>query len=726
MAYQIRFTDQDKEPIVVEDNTIDQSTSVSFPGRNTTGYGQLTAENFLHLLENFVNTTAPTNPVEGQLWYDNTDGINQLKIYTGTTWTSAGGVKKGPSEPDLANSYPGDLWSNTDTQQLFLFTGSGWILVGPRFSAGARTGVEPEVISDIFGVNHSVASMYVDGVRIAIINHDASSTGFTPRQTIPGFGPGNPIKPGITLNDELNEANAAYIYWGIAEKAQNLLIDGEVVSGDKFLRSDIAGQIVEEDLTINGPLKLGSGAIEITVNDIDAVFTNKLNSGSIDLKVTDTTGISKSAIHINNGNNVLQIGLGTSDPTATLHVIGNILSTGPVNILSTTQSTNKDTGALVIEGGLGVEKNLNIGGELKVIGQTTVGNILPQTNLNEIGSSVNRFSRIFARRVDVGVPDDGGGLYGTVVGTLQGNATGSAARLASPTFFSFNGDVTLDLTVHPDNYLQFNGQIGGTNKTFATKLSDSFISSKDAITVLDNNDEFIISRGIIGPKKIKKSDVWSQISRTPVATVVAFAGPVAPKGWLLCDGAEVLISQYSELFGIIGGIYHNINPYNAVTNPKGLRGIPGQTFRIPDLRGRVTLGLDNMDNSNVDTPNITTTLGNQVSAGGGNANIVSSLAADTLGAVAGSEVNQLTLNNVPNHVHDLQSDQDIQYYALRNDPVDPADASVPGPAASITGQGWYLDNTGGVQSIPPTPSPFGIMNPYMAINYIIFTGKDVT
>ena len=67
MAYTVNYTDvANKGSISVEDNTINQQTSLSIPGRNTTAYGTAIAENFLHLLENFTNSTAPGNPVEGQ------------------------------------------------------------------------------------------------------------------------------------------------------------------------------------------------------------------------------------------------------------------------------------------------------------------------------------------------------------------------------------------------------------------------------------------------------------------------------------------------------------------------------------------------------------------------------------------------------------------------------------------------------------------------------------
>ena len=46
-----------------------------------------------------------------------------------------------------------------------------------------------------------------------------------------------------------------------------------------------------------------------------------------------------------------------------------------IALTDTTQSTDKDTGAVVLEGGLGVEKNVNVGGILNVVGSATINNL---------------------------------------------------------------------------------------------------------------------------------------------------------------------------------------------------------------------------------------------------------------------------------------------------------------------------------------------------------------
>ena len=85
MPYTIDYSQSSKTAIVVNDGTIDTSTSIGLIGKNYTRFGETLNENMLHLLENFANTNAPTNPTEGQLWYDTAN--SQLKIYDNGVWS---------------------------------------------------------------------------------------------------------------------------------------------------------------------------------------------------------------------------------------------------------------------------------------------------------------------------------------------------------------------------------------------------------------------------------------------------------------------------------------------------------------------------------------------------------------------------------------------------------------------------------------------------------------
>ena len=94
MAYNVNKTDG--STIVVIDGTKDTtSTSIVLFGRLVQNYGDQTNENFVHLLENFSFTTAPANPIKGQLWYDANATVENIKVYDGTDFISVGSNLKG-------------------------------------------------------------------------------------------------------------------------------------------------------------------------------------------------------------------------------------------------------------------------------------------------------------------------------------------------------------------------------------------------------------------------------------------------------------------------------------------------------------------------------------------------------------------------------------------------------------------------------------------------------
>lgn len=64
----------------------------------------------------------------------------------------------------------------------------------------------------------------------------------------------------------------------------------------------------------------------------------------------------------------------------------------------------------------------------------------------------------------------------------------------------------------------------------------------------------------------------------PAGAVISYAGSSAPTGWLLCAGQSLLTASYAALFGAIGYTY----------------GGSGANFNLPDLRGRVVAGKDDM------------------------------------------------------------------------------------------------------------------------------------
>lgn len=73
---------------VIPDGVINTSaTNLALIGQAVTNFGTYQNENYVYLLENFANGTAPTTPVLGQIWYDSTNDV--LKSYSSAnTWSA--------------------------------------------------------------------------------------------------------------------------------------------------------------------------------------------------------------------------------------------------------------------------------------------------------------------------------------------------------------------------------------------------------------------------------------------------------------------------------------------------------------------------------------------------------------------------------------------------------------------------------------------------------------
>jgi microcystin-dependent protein len=110
---------------------------------------------------------------------------------------------------------------------------------------------------------------------------------------------------------------------------------------------------------------------------------------------------------------------------------------------------------------------------------------------------------------------------------------------------------------------------------------------------------------------------------TPVGGLMDYAGSSAPTGWLLCYGQSLLRADYAALFTAIGTTYGAAD---------------GTHFNVPDARGRVAAGKDDMGGS----------------AAGRLANGVSgSVSGTTLGGAGGTESHTLTSAESAAHTHSV-------------------------------------------------------------------------
>lgn len=168
--------------IVLEDGTIDTSTSVNLVGRNYVGYGEAQNENFLWLLENFANDKPPVRPLTGQLWFDTS--ANLVKVYNLEEWVPVGSAILSQTEPTI--TVAGSFWLDTNANQLKVYTGSEWQIVGPEAVRGfGSTKVRATTLDDTVGNQRPVLIFETDDVPFAIctasaftINSYAAINGF--------------------------------------------------------------------------------------------------------------------------------------------------------------------------------------------------------------------------------------------------------------------------------------------------------------------------------------------------------------------------------------------------------------------------------------------------------------------------------------------------------------------------------------------------------------------
>jgi hypothetical protein len=368
MPYTVNKTNSSATPnsYTVQDGVVNSQTDLSFIGKGYAGYGEKIAENFLHLLENFANGTAPTKPVLGQIWYDSTDG--RLKVYTSSGFVPAGGnVPIQSSAPSTLTR--GDLWIDSGTGQLYFYNGTSSTLVGPPSSTGTTNGFVYETILDSSDTNQNITKWYNDGNLIAIISEDE----FTPKSAISGFAT---IKKGITLTTAI--ANTKF--QGTATDADAL---GGVAAAN-YLRAN-ANDTTSGTLSIanDGGLIVGADSdMTFTVDSSGGIISNVTQNTDITFKVNDA-GTTTTVMTIDGSES--RVGIGTTSPTTKLEISGTTTSTAFAGAL-----TGDVTGNLTSSGA-------NTMGTLTMGGTLTTKAILPDTDASyDIGSSSKKFSKIYA------------------------------------------------------------------------------------------------------------------------------------------------------------------------------------------------------------------------------------------------------------------------------------------------------------------------------------------
>lgn len=169
----------------------------------------------------------------------------------------------------------------------------------------------------------------------------------------------------------------------------------------------------------------------------------------------------------------------------------------------------------------------------------------------------------------------------------------------------------------------------------------------------------------INPEDIVSSNDYGSL---PIGSIIPYSGETAPEGYSICDGKELNRETYKELFSIVGTTFGN--------------GDGTSTFNLPNLKGRVTVGIDNSDTN-----------------------------FNTLGKVGGEKTHTLTINEMPSHTHKPSTSQYGQFTVHSTSTA----YGTPDLAGGNQAYNAYVNETqptGGGQA-------HNNLQPYITLNYII-------
>ena len=208
-------------------------------------------------------------------------------------------------------------------------------------------------------------------------------------------------------------------------------------------------------------------------------------------------------------------------------------------------------------------------------------------------------------------------------------------------------------------------------------------SELKTVQELNINNIFRVQNGIL---HYYSNGAWH--STQPAGVIYAFARSSALTGYLLCDGSTLNKNNYPELYAVIGHYY----------------GGSGDNFKLPDLRGRTLLGVNS---------------------------------SHALGSTGGAETKTLQKTNLPSHKHSVSGNIIYQRHRKNNElqggsdyiPINNVQVALTGYSPLVVDYAAHLQSDTTSFSADSDSvgngTPVDIMNPYIAINYYISTGRSL-
>ena len=234
------------------------------------------------------------------------------------------------------------------------------------------------------------------------------------------------IEKNLNVGGQLNVGGATTLAsaGGITTTGGDLYVKGDLyVSDDIFYDELFARNGYFTGITSTKDLNV-TGIATIATLGVTGLTTTR-NLKVIGISTFDDYIDANGGAYIDNiqigitGNNEIDTSTGNliiDSAGGTVEITDQLTVSGITTISNTTDSTNKDTGALIVEGGVGIEKNLNVGGNVTLgdantdtisVNGSINTNVIP-TGTRNLGNSSNRWDNVYANTFDgkfVGIAD---------------------------------------------------------------------------------------------------------------------------------------------------------------------------------------------------------------------------------------------------------------------------------------------------------------------------------
>ena len=326
MGYKINRTNGDLIVDVTDATVNTKSTDISLIGKNALSYGEHINENFIKLLENFSSKSRPKMPLPGQLWYDTSS--ERLKVYTGTEFKNINGPIVSEEVPPTLTS--GDLWINSNTNQLWFYDGSELTLAGPIYTASQGvSGFTVETVLDTLRKQRVIVKLWVANVLLGVFSSHTDT--FELLNAIPNL-------PTVIVTGFTQANIDGFLFNAVAENTEALLAtDGTLKTVKSFMSTETnTGTIGTVSITNDLPLILGAEqtiSITSTINQFE-IYNNEISP--IIVQVKDTNGI-KDAITIDTTSKF--VGIFNPTPTHPLDINGSLTVSNVVRVSEYIEST---------------------------------------------------------------------------------------------------------------------------------------------------------------------------------------------------------------------------------------------------------------------------------------------------------------------------------------------------------------------------------------------------